>query len=470
VSGEVDRHCIRESRVISSRSLVARDTLSDPENDQGAATPRDDELRTMLHAMPNPDQQRGVSARDAALTLGLSERTIRRAIARGELVAIKQGRAFIITAEALARYRTSLERAGERDGSSTVVRFPDPAVPLVFTALARTSSLPLRSLPAPLSRFIGREREVGAISELLLQDGVRLVTVIGPGGVGKTRLALRVAEELADDADSSVVFVSLASVGSPALVLSTVARALGVHEASDRSMMQSLVTALTDRRVLLVLDGVEHVLAAASDLTDLLRLCPGLTLLVTSREPLHVSAEHRFPLSPLALPSTGDPPEPEHLATFEAIAFFIDRARQVQPGFTLNARNAAIVLEICRRLQGLPLALELAAPWLRTLSPPALLTRLERQLPLLTGGSLDHPVRLRTMRDAIAWSYDFLTADEQRLLRRLAVFSGEFTLAAFEAISYQLSAGTVTSPQLQPSSTVSPLWLTRVCCRSIRPT
>jgi non-specific serine/threonine protein kinase len=386
----------------------------------------------MSYAIPDPDEQHGVvSARDAALALGRSERTIRRAIARGELAAFKQGRAFHITAEALARYRARLDRIDGRSAPATVVRFPEPATPLVLTTVTRASS-PLRILPAPLSRFIGREREVAAVSELLRQDDTRLVTLIGPGGVGKTRLALRVAEVVADEFRSGVVFVPLAAVGGPALVLSTIARALEVREAPDRSLIEVLVATLANRHLLLVLDNIEHVLEAASSLADLLQHCPGLTLLVTSREPLHLSGEHRFPLSPLALPGTGDVPEPERLSTFEAIAFFLDRARQVQPGFALNARNAAIVHEICRRLEGLPLALELAAPWLRALSPTALLARLERRLPLLTGGSLDHPVRLRTMRDAIAWSYDLLAADEQRLLRRLAVFSGEFTLDAAE--------------------------------------
>jgi len=268
----------------------------------------------------------------------------------------------------------------------------------------------------------------------LRPDDVRLVTLTGPGGVGKTRLALRVAGVVADDFNDGVAYVPLAAVGRAEFVLSTFARALDVRESPDRSLADGLVAALRERRLLLVLDNFEHLLEAAIDLDDILTNCPRLTMLVTSREPLRLSGEQRFPTSPLSLPSAGEAVAPEHVATYEAIALFVERARQVRPEFTLDAGNAATVLEICRRLDGLPLAIELAAAWLRVLSPADLLTRLERRLPLLTGGAADQPVRLQTMRDAIDWSFDLLSGDERRLIRRLAVFVGGFTLDAADYV------------------------------------
>jgi excisionase family DNA binding protein len=382
----------------------------------------------MPHATPDTTGQfSAVSAREASLALGVSERTIRRAIARGELAASKQGRAFRITPEALMLY------SSRRRTSVAAGRFRTSATHPVLTALPRQAHL-----PAPLTRFIGREREGAAVADLLRSDDVRLVTLTGPGGVGKTRLALRVAEDAADDFSDGLVFVPLVAVGRAGLVLTTIARALGVRESPDRSLTDGMVTALRYRRLLLVLDNFEHLLEAAIDLADLLTSCPRLTMLVTSREPLRLSGERRFPTSPLALPAAGDALSPTQLSTYEAIALFVERARQVRPDFTLDDGNAAAVLEICRRLDGLPLAIELAAVWLRVLSPAALLTRLERRLPLLTGGAPDQPTRLRTMRDAIAWSHDLLSDEERQLIRRLAVFVGGFTLAAAEDVGREV--------------------------------
>ena len=195
------------------------------------------------------------------------------------------------------------------------------------------------------------------------------------------------------------------------------------------------MSALGDRRLLLVLDNFEHLLPAASDIAGLLTQCPRLTMLVTSREPLRLSGERRFPLSPMALPGTDDVSAPDQLSSFEAIALFVERARQVQPDFTLDAGNASTVLAICSRLDGLPLAIELAAAWLRILSPVALLSKLERRLPLLTGGAPDQPARLRTMYDAIAWSHGLLSEEERRFMCRLSVFVGGFTLDAAEWVA-----------------------------------
>ncbi len=369
------------------------------------------------------------SATDAAASLGVNERTIRRAIARGELAATKHGRSFAITLESLDRYRARHDRFRGRgvapSAESQPTTFPTPP-PLM--ALPRRDRASPTNLPVPLTRFIGREREIVAVADCLCRDDVRLVTLIGPGGVGKTRLALRVAEKVADHFDAGAAFVSLAPVPRPDLVLPAIAHTLEVRESSDRPLAAGLIAALRDRRLLLVLDNLEHLLGAANDLADLLAECPKLTILVTSRTPLRLSGEQRFPIPPLPLPDAGEAPGLDGLQDYEAIALFVERAQQAYPGFTLAAGNAAEVLEICRRLDGLPLALELAAAWLRVLSPAFLLARMERRLGLLTGGSTDQPARLRTMREAIAWSHDLLSEDERRLFRRLAVFVGDFTL------------------------------------------
>ncbi len=285
------------------------------------------------------------------------------------------------------------------------------------------------SLPTPLTSFIGREREIADACDLLL-GGVRLVTLTGPGGVGKTRLAVRVAGELAQDFADGAVFVPLASVTDFDLVPTTVGLALGVREAGDRTLASRLADALRDRALLLVLDNFEHVVEAAPLVTHLLESCHRLAVLVTSRTPLRVSGEHVFPVPPLAVP---DPAEPTaRVAETEAVCLFVARARAADPAFALTTENARAVAAVCQRLAGLPLAVELAAARVRVLPPAALLPRLAPALPLLTGGRRDDPARLRTMRDAIAWSYDLLLPDEQALFRRVSVFAGGFTLEAAE--------------------------------------
>jgi excisionase family DNA binding protein len=402
---------------------------------RGDLVRNDTKLPSIPHTQTAMMGQHGeVTAREAALALGLSERTIRRAIARGELIATKQGRAFRIAADELTRYRAGLGRLQRRDALPSTVHFPEPVSPFVLPASPHQNSTRLQNLPVPLSRFVGRDREVQAISALLRQEDARLVTLTGPGGVGKTRLALRVADIVADTVPDGVVFVPLAAIDHADLVLPAIAHRFGLREAAHRSLLDSLMETISDRRVLLVLDNFEHVLAAASSVADLLMRCPHLSVLVTSREPLRVNGEQRLPVFPLALPNAHETPEPDQLATFEAITLFVDRARQVLPDFTLDAGNAAAVLAMCRRLDGLPLAIELAAAWLRILSPIALSARLERRFSLLTGGAPNQPTRLRTMRDAIAWSHDLLSDDDRRCLRRLAVFAGGFTFEAAESI------------------------------------
>ena len=287
-----------------------------------------------------------------------------------------------------------------------------------------------RFLPAPLTAFVGRERELAGLRALLARRDVRLLTVTGPGGVGKTRLAIEAAREIADGFAAGARFVPLAPLESPDLVLPAIARTLGIGESHHGGILRDLTEQIASTELLLVLDNVEHLLAAGPDLVLLLAACPALTLLVTSRAALRVSGEHEFAVPPLPLPVERGTWTFDQIAASDAVRLFVERAEAVQAGFRLTPANAWDAAEICRRLDGLPLAIELAAARVKVFPPRALLARLERRLPLLTGGPRDAPARLRTMRDAIAWSHDLLDADEQRLFRRMAVFVGGFTLDA----------------------------------------
>jgi len=264
------------------------------------------------------------------------------------------------------------------------------------------------NLPIPSTPFLGREPELAQVRDLLSQDDVRLLTLTGPGGTGKTRLALHTAGALADSYVHGVWWVPLAALRDPRLVLETAAHVLGAKK--------GLAEHIADRSMLLLLDNFEQVSEAAADVAALLASCPNLDLLVTSREPLHITGEQQYPVSSLV---------PD-----EGIALFVARARAVNPSFHADAASA----EICRRLDDLPLALELAAARVKTLSPAQMLARLERRLPFLTGGARDLPERQRTLRAAIEWSHDLLTSDEQRLFARLAVFRGGCTLDAVEGV------------------------------------
>jgi predicted ATPase/DNA-binding CsgD family transcriptional regulator len=298
--------------------------------------------------------------------------------------------------------------------------------------IAAASRIP--GLPMPLTPLIGREREVGAVVSVLRDEHARLVTLTGPGGTGKTRLAIQVASTLSAGAADGARFVSLAPLRDPELVIAAIAQALGVREAAGQPLLASLVAALGDRSLLLVLDNFEQVVSAAPPISDLLGSCAGLSLLVTSRVPLHLYGERVVAVPPLAVPDASNLPPVDELARVEAVRLFTTRAQAAQSSFTLNENNAATVADICVRLDGLPLAIELAAARVSIFAPRALAERLDRRLPLLVGGPRDAPARQQTLRGAIAWSYDLLAPDEQQLLRQLSVFAGGWTLEAAEAV------------------------------------
>lgn len=289
-------------------------------------------------------------------------------------------------------------------------------------------------LPAEPTPFIGRDREIDDLRRLLTDPDGRLLNLVGPGGVGKTRLALHVARLVSDRYQDGVVWVELAPLTDPDLVLATIGRAIELEDSGRGDMEAALLAWLRDRQVLLVLDNVEHLLAAAPRLARLLLSCPRLHLLTTSRSPLRIRGERQYPVPPLELPPADPGDDDQDPSAFSAVRFFVWQAQQRDPTFALTAEHAAAVVEICRRLDGLPLALELVSARVKVLDPEELLARVDQLMPLLVGGARDLPERQRTMRAAIAWSEDLLDPAEQELFRRLAVFAGGWSLEAAEAV------------------------------------
>ncbi len=293
------------------------------------------------------------------------------------------------------------------------------------------------NMPVQRTAFIGREREVASLRQLLSRSDVRLVTLTGPGGIGKTRLAVQVVTEMGDGFTGGVCFVSLSAVSGNESMTRAIAQAIGLREMPGQSSQESLkeyVRGLT-QPLLLLLDNFEHLLSAGSDVAELLTLNPNLKVLVTSQALLHIYGEHEQPVPALAAPDLRSVPHtPEALSRFAAVALFLERAKAVKHDFTLTKENATAVATICSRLDGLPLAIELAASRVKLLSPTAMLTRLESSLNLLTGGARDLPARQQTLRATLNWSYSLLNAAEQSLFRRLSVFTGGCTLEAVEAV------------------------------------
>jgi len=309
------------------------------------------------------------------------------------------------------------------------------------------------NLPIQATPFIGREHQLAKVCAALVSGEVRLLTLTGPGGTGKTRLALQAAVDLMRSFRDGVFFVSLAPLTDPDLVPSAIAQAVDLKEVAGRPLMRSLQDFLDAKRVLLVLDNFEHLVAAGPVIAAMLGNAAGLSVLVTSRAVLRVYGEHDFPVPPMTLPGKDADRSAVYVAQFEAARLFVERARAARSDFSLTDTNAPLVAELCRRLDGLPLALELAAARLRALPLSALLERLEHRLPVLTGGSRDLPARQQTLRNTIAWSYDLLDHDAQALFRWLSVFRG-FTLEAAEAVcAMQTARPRATSVALAPLAT-----------------
>lgn len=290
-------------------------------------------------------------------------------------------------------------------------------------------------LPHPLAPLIGRDAEAGTLRTLLAHETVRLVTVTGPGGIGKTRLAIDAAAAMKAAFGDGIVYLDLTPQTDASMLMLTIAGAFGVFDAPRPRRFQALIDALADKRLLLVLDNCDRVLGAAADVATLLTSCPRLSILATSHETFRLRGERDFPLAPLRLPTLNPLPPLTDLAANPSVALFVMCAETSDPSFALTDENAHAVAAICCRLDGLPLALELAAARVRMLPPEALLARLGSRLPMLTGGRRDAPARQRTLRDTIAWGYDLLSPEERTIFRRLGVLAGGWTLEAAESVA-----------------------------------
>jgi predicted ATPase/DNA-binding XRE family transcriptional regulator len=348
--------------------------------------------------------------------------------------------------------------AGTRRPSNQIARRMAHALALEadeLTAFVRLARAALHhsptNIPTPLTPLIGRAADVAAVDELLLRPSMRLLTLVGPPGIGKTRLAIHAVTELLDDTSplppqrerglrgagqfrDGITFVALAPISAPALVAAAIARTLGVKESAGQTVVEGLKYALRPRHTLLLLDNFEQVVAAAPLIAELLAAAPGLKVLVTSRTPLHITGEHQYAVPPLALPNPNAVQDIATLMHTAAVDLFVQRAQAVQADFVLSDTNARDIAEICARLDGLPLAIELAAARIKLFTPHTLLARLDQRFAVLTDGPCDLPARQQTLRNAVAWSYELLTEGEQALFRRLGVFVGGWTIEAAETV------------------------------------
>ncbi|MFN8499020.1 MAG: tetratricopeptide repeat protein [Anaerolineae bacterium] len=366
---------------------------------------------------------------------GYSGETIRKVEADDRRPSREMAERLAAALEVPAHDRAAFIRfARDEDGEGFPLP-PETAAPLPQGRASRSAP----SLPTPPTPLIGRAAEVAAIQRLLRDDAIRLVTLTGTGGTGKTRVALAVAAELLADFPDGITFVNLAPISDPHLVASTIAQTLDLREAGASSPLATLKAGLAGRAALLVLDNFEQVFDAGPDVAALLAAAPRLKALVTSRAVLHLSGEHEFLVEPLTTPPDRRLPgsaagHAATLAEYSAVRLFVERAEAAHFGFALTDENAAAVAEICRHLDGLPLAIELAAARVNVLPPHAMLARLDQRLKLPTAGPRDAPPRQHTLRATIDWSHNLLTAAEQTLFRRLAVFVGGRTLEAIEAV------------------------------------
>ena len=364
----------------------------------------------------------GLTQEELALRAGLSPSAV------GVLERGARKRPYPHTVRALAEALGLSE--GERAALLALVPKRSEAAPSAGKVARAPSAV--SALPHPATPLVGRERELGEVVSLLTEQNVRLLTLTGIGGVGKTRLAVEAAREASGLFPDGLAFVGLAPLSDPSLLVPTLLRSLGVPEAESRTPEEALAKHLRDKSLLLVLDNLEHLLEAAPDVAALIDACPKAVVLATSRAPLRIRGEQEYPVSPLALPPSTRSPTRDDVLGSPSGRLFLERARVVSPGFEITGGNAGAVAQVCWRLSGVPLALELAAAKARLLDPAALLSRLDKALS--TTWARDLPERQRTMRAALDWSYDLLSGAQQELLRRLSVFAGGFSLEAAEVV------------------------------------